>query len=205
MGRAGEAPLGGEPVAAPAACPAAPARPSTGSVCQAIAWPSRISNSPRQSQHLAEVQAHAGVRVVDQRRRSRAAPAPIVMPSSSCSSRRSASSTDLAGFELAARELPVAGVDLALGPRGQQEAARRRRSARRPRRRRGAAARRRRRHAWCRPGVVLGELVRDPARSASRARAPRPAPPGAPRRSPRRRPRTPRSHCGDDRQVLVLA
>ena len=30
--------------AAPAACPAAPAPPRTGSVCHAIAWPSRISN-----------------------------------------------------------------------------------------------------------------------------------------------------------------
>jgi hypothetical protein len=42
---------------APAPCPAAPAH-LHGQVCQAIAWPSRISNSPCQRKDLAEVQAH---------------------------------------------------------------------------------------------------------------------------------------------------
>ena len=99
----------------------------------------------------------------------------------------------LAGLELAAGKLPVAGVDLALGPRGEQEAAVARRSARRPRRRPDARCardvHRRVAHAW--------RLRRSPWRtgrprgpSASRAPAPRPATPGAPRRSRRRRRRS---------------
>ncbi len=91
--------------------------------------------------------------------------APIVMPSSSCSSRRSACSTVSPRFELAARELPVAGVDLAVGPRGEQEAALARRSARRPRRRRASRLARPRRSRVVPPGVVPRELVGDAARA----------------------------------------
>ena len=49
---ADESLLGGKPVEHRQACPAGPARPSPATICHAIAWPSRISNVPRQASTL---------------------------------------------------------------------------------------------------------------------------------------------------------
>ena len=88
----------------------------TGSGCQAICWPSRISRAPGPDEHLAEMQPYPGMRVVEH-----------FLPPGLDPADRDAEflvqfaaqrlRNGLAGLELAAGKLPVAGVDLARGRR----------------------------------------------------------------------------------------
>ena len=84
---------------------------STGATCDRQALPRHLLALAHLElaaplEDLAEVQPHPRVRVVHHLRSATAARAPIVMPSSSCSSRRSACSTDLAAPRACRRGIP---------------------------------------------------------------------------------------------------